>query len=45
MPFVRRGKTVYKKLPSGKLESKGTSKSVEMAKRHMKALYAHSKDK
>ena len=44
MPYVRVGKTVYKKLPNGTKKSVGTSKTVEMAKKHLKALYAHSKD-
>lgn len=40
MPWERRGKTVYNKA-TGK--SKGTSASVEMAKRHLRALYANAK--
>lgn len=44
MPYIRRGKTVYKKLPSGKLKSVGTSDTVEKAKRHLKALYVHVRD-
>lgn len=43
MPFVRRGKTVYKKVGK-KLIKKGTSASIAGAKRYLKALYAHSKD-
>lgn len=41
MPYVRRGKTVYNQETG---ESKGTSKSVEMAKAHMRALYANMKE-
>ena len=40
MPYKRIGKTVYKKLPNGKLESVGVSDSVEKAKSHLRALYA-----
>ena len=40
MPYKRIGKTVYKKLPNGKLESVGVSDSVEKAKAHLRALYA-----
>ena len=40
MPWVRKGKTVYNQ-DTGK--SKGTSSSVEMAKRHLRALYANAK--
>jgi hypothetical protein len=43
MPYVRKGKTVYKRV-KGKLVKKGRSKSAAMAKRYMKALYAHSRD-
>lgn len=43
MPYVRKGKTVYKK-EGGKLVKKGSSKSVGKAKKYLKALYAHSKD-
>ena len=43
MPYVLKDKTVYKKV-GGKLVKKGTSKTVAMAKRYLKALYAHSKD-
>lgn len=39
-PYIRKGKTVYKKTPSGKLESRGSSKDVATAKAHMRALYA-----
>jgi hypothetical protein len=39
MPYVRKGKTVYKKHPDGHLTKKGTSTSVEGAKRYMKKLY------
>lgn len=39
MPFIRKGKTVYNQI-TGK--SKGTSATVEMAKRHMRALYANT---
>jgi len=41
MPFVRRGKTVYKKVGK-KLVKKGTSASIAGAKRYLKALYVHS---
>jgi len=37
MPYVRKGKTVYKK--TNGLKKKGSSKSVGMAKRYMRALY------
>lgn len=40
MPYKRIGKTVYKELPNGELESVGTSDSVENAKSHLRALYA-----
>ena len=41
MPYVRKGKTVYKERPDGSLGKKvGTSASVAMAKRHLRALYA-----
>jgi len=40
MPYKRIGKTVYKKLPNGKLESVGASDSIEKAKAHLRALYA-----
>jgi len=40
MPYKRIGKTVYKELPNGKLESVGTSGSIEKAKAHLRALYA-----
>jgi len=43
MPYIRRGKTIYKKV-GGHLVKKGSSKSVTGAKRYMKALYVHSKD-
>ena len=43
MPFVRKGKTIYKKV-AGRLVKKGKSKSVRMAKRYLKALHAHTKD-
>lgn len=42
-PYRRVGKTVYKK-EGGHLISKGTSATIEKAKAHMKALYAHSSD-
>jgi len=40
MPYVRKGKTVYKKTSSGKLVKKGSSSSVEKAKEYMKTLQA-----
>ena len=40
MPYKRVGKTVYKKLPNGKLKSVGSSDSIEKAKSHLKALYS-----
>ena len=40
MPYKRIGKTVYEKLPNGKLKSVGVSDSVELAKAHLQALYA-----
>lgn len=36
MPYVRKGKTVYKKTDG--LKSKGTSSSVSKAKAHMRVL-------
>lgn len=39
-PYIRKGKTVYKK-EDGHLKSKGTSKDVETAKAHLRALYAN----
>ena len=41
MPFERKGKCVFRK-DTGK--KKGCSKSVEGAKKYMKALYVHSED-
>jgi hypothetical protein len=40
MPYKRIGTTVYKKLPNGKLKSVGVSDSVDLAKAHLRALYA-----
>jgi len=40
MPYVRKGKTVYKKTDG--LEKKGTSKSVAKAKSHIRVLQAVS---
>jgi hypothetical protein len=40
MPYKRIGTTVYKKLPNGKLKSVGVSDSVNLAKAHLRALYA-----
>jgi len=37
MPYVRVGKTVFKKVDG--LEKKGSSKTVEGAKKYMRALY------
>jgi len=44
MPYKRIGKTVYKELPNGKLKSVGVSDSVELAKAHLRALYAAEKN-
>ena len=41
MPFIRKGKSVYNQI-TGKKE--GTSSSVGMAKRYMRALYANTRD-
>ena len=38
MPFVRKGKTVYKKLPGGGLKKRGTSKTVAKAKAYKRTL-------
>lgn len=43
MPFVRKGMCVYKR-EGGKLKKKGCSKTVEGAKRYLKALYVHAGD-
>ena len=43
MPFIRKGKTVYKK-SGNKLVKKGSSKTVAGAKDYMKAMYANSRD-
>jgi len=43
MPYVRKGKVVYKRVGK-RLVKKGSSKTVAMAKRYLKALYVHSKD-
>jgi len=43
MPYVRKGKTVYKKIGK-RLVKKGSSKTTAMAKKYLKALYVHSKD-
>ena len=37
MPYVRKGKTVYKKVDG--LKKKGSSKTTTGAKRYMRALY------
>lgn len=37
MPYIRKGKTVYKK--TNGLKKKGSSKSAGMAKKYMRALY------
>ena len=37
MPYVRKGKTVYKKVDG--LKKKGTSKTTEGAEKYMRALY------
>jgi hypothetical protein len=42
MPFIRKGKKVYRRNPDGSLTLKGESKTVGMAKRYMRALYVHS---
>ncbi len=41
MPYVRRGNSVYRQDTGEKV---GTSSSPEMAKRYLRALYAHSND-
>lgn len=38
MPYVRKGKTVYKKVDG--LKKKGTSKSISKAKAHLRVLNA-----
>ena len=38
MPYVRKGKTVYKR-EAGRLVKKGSSSTVEGAKKYMKKLY------
>jgi len=43
MPFVRKGKTIYKRVGK-RLVKKGSSKTIAKAKAYMRALYAHSKD-
>ena len=43
MPYISRGKTVYKKLANGKLKKVGTTKGS--VKKYLAALYVHSKDK
>lgn len=45
MPYVRKGKTVYKKLPNGKLEKKGTASSIKAAKAYMRRLYMVERQK
>jgi len=37
MPYIRKGKTVYKKVDG--LKKKGSSKTVAGAKKYMRALY------
>lgn len=43
MPYRRRSTVIYKKV-GGRWVKKGKSRTVAMAKRYMRALYAHSKD-
>ena len=38
MPYILKGKTVYKRMPDGKLVSRGTSPTVEKAKKHLAVL-------
>ena len=45
MPYVRKGNTVYKRMPDGRLQKKGTSATVSMAKKYMRKLYSVSKGK
>lgn len=46
MPYLLDGKCVYKKNADGsKGESRGCSETVELAKAHLRALYAHEKTK
>jgi hypothetical protein len=42
MPYVRRGKTIYKKVGK-RFVKKGASKTIAKAKSYLKALYAHEK--
>lgn len=44
MPFVRKGKCVYKRTPDGKLTKKGCSSSNSEAKSYQKKLYSVSED-
>ena len=45
MPFKRKGKCVFKITKSGEQgKKKGCSKSVDKAKKYLKALYANSED-
>lgn len=44
MPYVRKGKIVYKRV-DGRLVKVGSSTSISKAKKYIKALYAHSKGK
>ena len=49
MPYVikstKDGATLYKRLPSGKLEKKSHHDSIEMAKRAIRAIKANEKGK
>ncbi len=40
MPYVRKGKCVYRKNPNGSLTKKGCSSSEEEAKKYLKKLYS-----
>jgi hypothetical protein len=42
MPYFRKGKCVYKKNKTGKPTDVGCSDTVDMAKKHLKALYANA---
>lgn len=44
MPYVRKGKAVYKQTASG-LKKVGESKTIATAKRYLKAIYANTRGK
>ena len=44
MPFVRKGKCVYRRNPDGSLTKKGCSKTAKKAKNYQKKLYSTSED-